>query len=137
MPTTSEPRMRYKVVSQEKADGATYTPQLLADFVATQIVLHASATANDGTIRVLDPAVGDGGLLLSFLRLLDDSMRERVEVHGFDTNADALDLAATRLRESFPDVVLRFSHESFLEHVLENYGADHGGSLFRSATATS
>lgn len=137
MPTTSEPRMRYKVVSQAKADGATYTPLLLADFVASQIVLHASATANDGPVRVLDPAVGDGELLLSLLRQIDDSLLERVEIHGFDTNPEALELAATRLRESFPDVGLRFSHESFLEHVLENYGADHGGSLFRSADAAS
>ena len=130
MSTASKPRMRYKAVSREKSDGATYTPKLLADFVASQIVLHASATAELGSVRVLDPAVGDGELLLSLLRQLDDSVLERVEVHGFDTNADALELAATRLRESFPEVVLRFSHESFLEYVLKNYGAEHGSSLF-------
>ena len=127
--------MRYKVVSQEKADGATYTPQLLADFVASQIVLHTSAMADDGPVRVLDPAVGDGELLLSLLRQIDESLLERVEVHGFDTNADALDLAAARLSEAFPNVTLRFSHESFLDHVLEHYGADHGGSLFPSVAA--
>ena len=127
--------MRYKVVSQEKADGATYTPQLLADFVASQIVLHTSVTTDDGPVRVLDPAVGDGELLLSLLRQIDESMLPRVEVHGFDTNADALDLAAARLSEAFPNVTLRFSHESFLDHVLEHYGADHGGSLFPSVAA--
>ncbi len=135
MPTTSKSRMRYKTVSQEKAAGATYTPQLLADFVASQIVLHGSAMANDGPVRVLDPAVGDGELLLSLLRQIDESLLPRVVVHGFDTNVDALELATTRLRETFPDVDLRFSHESFLSHVLEHYGTEHGRDLFQTDSA--
>ena len=137
MATKSEPRMRYKVVSQEKADGATYTPRLLADFVASQIVLQADASPVDGPLRVLDPAVGDGELLLSLLRQLDEAVLQRVEVHGFDTNAEALDQAASRLSQLFPEVTFHFTHESFLEHVLENYGVDDSSSLFPVSSGAS
>lgn len=134
MPTKSKSRMRYKAVSQNKADGSTYTPRLLADFVASQIVLQASASIADGTRRVLDPAVGDGELLLSLLQQLSDDVLDRVEVHGFDTNADALDHAAKRLSHSFPEVAFHFAHENFLDHVLKNYGIDHASSLFPVAS---
>ena len=137
MPTVLKPRMRYKVVSQEKADGATYTPRLLADFVASQIVLQASASPVDGPLRILDPAVGDGELLLSLLQQLDAAVLQRVEVHGFDTDAAALDQAAARLNQLFPEVAFQFSHESFLDHVLENYGVDNSSSLFPVASGAS
>lgn len=56
---------RYKIVTDEKADGATYTPSRLAAFVASQIV--ESATLSNTELHILDPAVGDGELLLSLV----------------------------------------------------------------------
>ena len=40
---------------------------------------------------------------------------------GFDTNQSALKLAASRLRQRFPQVAVDFSHENFLDHVLEHF----------------
>ena len=56
---------RYETVTEEKSSGATYTPRLLAEFVARQITEAASMTLDTKIIRVLDPAVGDGELLVS------------------------------------------------------------------------
>lgn len=131
MATQSKSRKRYEVVTPQKSDGATYTPKALADFVASQMVSHARPRAPNQPLRVLDPAVGDGELLLSLLEQLDDSMLQRVEVFGFDTNQSALNLAASRLRQRFPQVGVHFSHENFLEHVLEHFEVDDRSSLFR------
>ena len=54
-----------------KAHGATYTPKILADFVAREILRQADSTNGRSPIRVLDPAVGDGELLVSFLDQLE------------------------------------------------------------------
>ena len=53
---------RYRAVSAEKAGGATYTPSLLARFVARRIVENADL---DGRVElsILDPAIGDGALV--------------------------------------------------------------------------
>lgn len=42
---------RYEAVSEEKAGGATYTPQLLADFVARQIVEMAGDLSDKRVLR--------------------------------------------------------------------------------------
>jgi len=58
---------RYKNAGIKKSEGATFTPSILADFVASQI-LATFKPENNGPIRLLDPAVGDGELLHSLLR---------------------------------------------------------------------
>ena len=54
---------RYKIVTEEKAGGATYTPKNLADFVARQIIQTARHFPTDRPLRVLDPAVGGLGTI--------------------------------------------------------------------------
>ena len=46
-----------------KETGATFTPQELSDFLANQII--SSLSANPPLLKVLDPACGNGNLLLS------------------------------------------------------------------------
>ena len=43
MATLDQPGLtkRYDAVTQEKADGVTYTPKILADFIARQVVQTA------------------------------------------------------------------------------------------------
>lgn len=107
---------RYREVAKEKIGGETYTPRVLADFVARQMVSAWGARSGDGPIRVLDPAVGDGELLVSLLgavRGLD--ARYEIDVIGFDLNTDALRVAETRIGSLFPSVSRRFEPASFLE----------------------
>jgi adenine-specific DNA-methyltransferase len=120
---------RYKLVTEEKAGGATYTPLLLADFVADQIVRSAHLEGAD-TLQVLDPAVGDGELLLSLLKKLLPLTDVPVHVSGFDTHEAALCEARRRISTEFPGVHLHLECENFLEFVLELGAVSGTSSLF-------
>src|SRR5579862_3597085 len=81
--TRGRPR-RFQVVTKVKAAGATYTPTLLAAFVASQIISSAKLSTSKEPLRVVDPACGDGQLLLCLLERLESTGRKDVEVFGFD-----------------------------------------------------
>ncbi|HEX8651478.1 MAG TPA: N-6 DNA methylase [Pyrinomonadaceae bacterium] len=122
---------RYGNITQEKISGATYTPKQLSDFVAEQIIQTVNLLSFPTTIRVLDPAVGDGELLVSLLEKLREISRVVIEIHGFDTCQDALNLATMRLKK-FPNVSVHFELGNFLDFVLENFGDSNNGDLFQS-----
>ena len=124
---------RYSVVTEKKAGGATYTPKILADFVAEQIVKNAKNLPADKPIRVLDPAVGHGELLISLLEHLDTETRKRVEVYGFETDLDALSVAEHRIKELVPDIPVQLDHHNFLDFTLDEFGHGGNGSLFRES----
>ena len=134
MEALHQPRFtkRYKAVTEEKAVGATYTPKVLADFVAQQIVQAAGKLPADRPLRVLDPAVGDGELLISLLEHLPDVPRLDIEVYGFETDQKALNIATARIKQEFPAVAVHFEPDNFLEFVLEHFGNGGNGSLFHS-----
>ena len=52
-------------MSERKASGATYTPRALADYLAERLIESAPGVLAQATIRVLDPALGDGALALA------------------------------------------------------------------------
>lgn len=114
---------RYGDVGETKSDGATYTPRALADFVADRILANANI-ASGRAIRVLDPAIGHGELLLAILDRIDGP----VEVFGFETDHLALAEARRRLSLEHPQAVLNLRLGSFLDHVLD----DFAGGLFGS-----
>ena len=121
---------RYSSVTEDKSAGATYTPKLLADFVAKQIVKGVGKFSGKGTLRILDPAVGHGELLVSLLEQLPSQRALKFEVYGFETDLNALNIAAERLQNKFPLVSFHFESVSFLDFVLENYGIHDYGDLF-------
>jgi len=121
---------RYAAVPQEKSGGVTYTPKILADFVASKIIELFTEFSADRPLRVLDPAIGDGELLLSLLQQLADRPGLDIEVYGFETDAKVLNIAAERLKRFFPNVEIAFESTSFLEFVLEYFGADGCRPLF-------
>ncbi len=117
---------RYQEVSSEKADGATYTPQRLADFVANQIVAQVKSYITPRMLKVLDPAVGEGALLISLLTKLREAGVETVEVYGFETNQAALFAAKKRISLLFPNARLIFFPENFLEFVARSGNGTQG-----------
>lgn len=137
MAALNQPRFtkRYHIVTDEKAGGATYTPKILADFVARQIVETAGRLPAERLLRILDPAVGHGELLVSLLQHLADRPCLNIEVCGFETNPEALRTATERLRQEFPGVALSFAPGNFLEFVLERVGTDGNYGLFDRAIA--
>ena len=96
----------------QKQAGAHYTPLGLADFVARQ--LAAVCTAPEPL--VLDPAVGDGALLLAF----GEALGRSCVLHGFDMDATAVGQAAQRLGKGLPEVSSRITEQDFLEVALEH-----------------
>jgi len=74
-----------------KANGVHYTPPALADFLAA-VTLEALGDLST-TVRVLDPACGDGALLNAFVNRLPAKMRRRVALHGYETDAQAIETA--------------------------------------------
>lgn len=121
---------RYAVVTEEKAGGATYTPKILSDFVARKIVEIFDEFPVGRPLRVLDPAIGDGQLLVSLLEQLADRPGLNIEVYGFETDQRALNIADRRLRQRFPDITVHFEPENFIDFVLKHFGTDGNGSLF-------
>jgi len=121
---------RYAAVPRKKAGGATYTPKHLADFVAKKIADIFDESAVDRPLRVLDPAIGDGELLMSLLEQLRERGAVDIEVCGFETDKKALSIASHRLMQRFPHATLHFEPDNFLEFVAERFGTDGNGSLF-------
>lgn len=119
--TTPPNRHRYSEVGVEKAAGATYTPDVLAAFVAEQILVAARPQPS-GTLRVLDPAVGDGALLEALVRRMPAAQQTRLEVIGLDTDSDALREAHKKLSPLLPGHRLRLEKRDFLHYVLDVHG---------------
>ena len=125
---------RYGTVTEEKADGAVYTPKALANFVSLKIAEAFGEQTTGHVLRILDPAIGHGELLVSLLERLSGRQKCKIEVYGFETNLEALDLARGRLERQFPGVSVHFESDNFLEFVLQRFGPGGDGNLFGSAT---
>lgn len=110
---------RYSAVVEAKACGVAYTPKALADFVARQVVAGARFLPGKGPVRLLDPAVGRGELLLGALDNMDAGVRRRVKVFGFETDPEALQAARARIGKAFPSVPVRLFDGDFLEFALD------------------
>ena len=107
---------RYSKVEEKKFTGATYTPSLLADFVSEKILETVNKMPRQETIKILDPASGDGALLHSLIGKLI-ALGFKVEAYGFDTSKSALEVAQLRLEDSFPDTSIKLFQTDFLAYV--------------------
>ena len=120
----------YASLEERKSTGAHYTPKALADFVAREMVEAWARKPGSGSIRVLDPAVGDGELLLSILVELSKRGYSSIKTLGFDTDRRSIELATGRVERSFPQVSLRLMCEDFLDFVLMYGNDDLFGTMF-------
>lgn len=90
--------MRLKV-SQHKENGATFTPTDLANYLAEEILKVYSVSAEE-EISILDPACGDGELLLSIGDALRKDRSKDFQLIGYDLNEKYVNQATKRLNES-------------------------------------
>src|SRR5579871_4062298 len=81
--------------SEIKANGVHYTPLELADFLADATV--RTLGKKNGIVRILDPACGNGGLLLAIAKAFPKRDRHRLSLAGFETNSTALEDAKRNL----------------------------------------
>ena len=88
-------------------------------------MVAAAALPQTGEIRILDPAVGDGVLLDALVRSLPEQDWPRLQVFGFDANAEAIRIVASRLHRAYPTVGIHLQQEDFLSHIIETGDADN------------
>ena len=107
-------RERYKNESEQKSSGAIFTPRPMARVLSSEMI---SAYAGDlpASISVLDPAVGEAELLVSFV----EEVRQRypnvsIRVVGYDINPSSCETARSKLREAFQDVEVDIRCQDFL-----------------------
>ena len=114
LPTSSATRTERHRADPKKATGAVYTPTLLARFLANQAF---DALQPGSPVRILDPACGDGELLLA----ASEAARARnipvATLTGYDTDSEAIRKALRRLGNR-PNVNLHCA--DFLEMVADN-----------------
>ncbi|WP_370314555.1 Eco57I restriction-modification methylase domain-containing protein [Thalassolituus sp.] len=114
---------RYSNVSDEKSGGVTYTPKILADFVADQIVSAFRGRKKKDVVRVLEPSVGHGELLNSLLHKLKESGYRRVVVIACETDPESINITRNFIANNHPDCCLELIHSGFLEYVTDNFGS--------------
>lgn len=107
---------RYKHVESRKKEGAHYTPEVIANFISTKIISNFKLKDN---IKIVDPAIGDGELLISLIQYLYNNEIVNIEVYGFDINKRSIEIAQLRLLELFPNLNLNLLNEDFLNICLE------------------
>lgn len=84
------------IFDKKKETGSHYTPPGLARFVANKIWSHTYKP--ETTITVLDPACGDGELLVSFIEAIPQEWRKYINLIGVDSDATAFKSAQKRLQ---------------------------------------
>ncbi len=95
-----------------KITGSHFTPPQLAQFLAQRIVLSLGTTHK--SLRILDPACGDGELLLALAQLLPSNVLSKSELIGIDPNATAIAVAKKRL-EDIPARQIQLRVADFLQ----------------------
>lgn len=94
---------------QKKNTGATFTPRELSVYLAERIGLHVLSKHNS----VLDPACGEGELLIAMGNLLNEKVID-FSLTGYDANDKYLNSAAVRLKHFGKDKI-ELNHEDFLQ----------------------
>jgi adenine-specific DNA-methyltransferase len=79
---------------RKKAHGVHYTPPDLANFLAAATVEQLKSADQ---LTLLDPACGDGVLLLAFAKALPEKSRNHLTLIGYETDAAALKQARSLL----------------------------------------
>ncbi|MDA8283255.1 MAG: N-6 DNA methylase [Actinomycetota bacterium] len=119
MPARSAQRSLGSLTDRHRADpikagGIHYTPPSLAAFVAEQAVVALEVM---DSVRVLDPACGDGALLASAAQALPGTIRS--ELYGFDLDPTALHEAQYRLQSLPKNRTVALEKIDFIDAVLD------------------
>lgn len=105
-----------KQYSTRKKEGATFTPNGLADFLSETIV---SYLGTPDMITIKDPSCGDGALLCSVAKLLS-KRNIRFTLEGSDTNINYLADAKNNLNSLECDNIFSLVEEDFVKERSNN-----------------
>jgi hypothetical protein len=131
-PPFDAPVGRFKAVGKKKSNGATYTPDELASFVAKGLLQTALLPENGASIKIFDPAAGDGQLLMALVHELTLAGHTNIEVHGLDIDAGAIEKTRERIQASYPDVKTFLFVQDFLADLASAEGLTEGSNQYHS-----
>lgn len=100
-----------KEVSLKKETGATFTPKGLADFLVRRILSYSKV---DNPL-IIDPACGNGALLMSIGKLLE-AKNKNYRLQGYDTNNNYLQEAEQYLSKNI-EREFELINDDFLERI--------------------
>lgn len=108
----------YKLHDEQKFKGAHYTPNNLAQFVASRILEQHDGKLNE-ECSIFDPAVGDGELLYALTALLIENGVKKILISGFDIDPNAVRDAHEKLKFFGDKVAIEIMKSDFTEQVSE------------------
>jgi tRNA1(Val) A37 N6-methylase TrmN6 len=113
--------MRYSNETYSKNNGIVYTPREMADYLSN-LLINRNKKLLKNNIRILDPAIGDGELIISLLSLLKKEISENIHIYivGFETNKSIIKKTSKRILSNFPNVSIEIKNHDFIEFVLKN-----------------
>jgi len=108
--------MRYANETYTKNNGIVYTPRSMADYLSN-LILNNTRKLLKNTIRILDPAIGDGELIISMLLQIKKRISENVQISvvGFETNKSAINNTIQRIKNNFPNVNIEIKNIDFID----------------------
>lgn len=107
--------MRYSNENKSKANGVVYTPSEMADYVA-QLMLRYADKSESTEVSILDPAVGEGELLVAMINAVK-SKCSKLKVVGYETDQAVGEVTQSKLSEIFPEIDVEIRIGDFLAAV--------------------
>lgn len=104
----------------QKSNGVVYTPKSLADFVAKKIISYFNDSKPvPDCLRILDPSVGDGVLILSVLENLKLVHFKKIEILAFDIDDSGFSDLHNIISNRYDNVDIKLKNQDFLEYYVE------------------
>ena len=106
--------MRYSNATKIKTNGIVYTPEELAEYLASSMYEYFSIE-DKKELRILDPAIGDGELVIALLNVIRrNTVNIDIMVVGFETDVNVIPKTIGRLSQEYPNIHINIHKEDFL-----------------------
>lgn len=111
--------MRYKNESKEKSNGVIYTPIEMADYLASEMIKYSKFDfKNSKEVNILDPAIGEGELILSIVsKIFEINAEILINIDGYETDANVAAKTEHFIRQQFPSANVSIIAQDFLEAI--------------------
>lgn len=107
---------RFQNIHEVKKNGVTYTPIELAEFLAKRAISYLDIKKlKYKKIKILDPSIGDGILIIELLRNLELMNFNKIEIVGIDIDDSNFLKIKSLILNSYPNVNLNLYKNDFLE----------------------
>lgn len=107
--------MRYSNTGKSKENGVVYTPTEMADYVAFEMLKY-KRNGFEGRIEILDPAVGEGELLISMINAVKENGLP-IKAVGYETDEVVATKTQDLLQGMYPEASIEIRTGDFLEAV--------------------